>query len=267
MTAAPRVSIVIRTLNEAADLGGVLDRLAAQTVGGDDVETIVVDSGSSDGTVAIAQGHGARVIEIAPESFTYGGALNLGAAAAAAPIVVALSGHAYPRDDGWLARVLRHFDDDRVACASGSGVRPDGEPLTQAMMQDVELARRFPFWGYSNSAGGFRADLWRERPFREDMPYTEDKEWAWYWLQRGHVAVIDPAIETDHSHSRDPPRDCYRRARLAWRGFGMYTEVPRMSIGELAAEWSASPTFKSRFHPSVLAALLGQYVERRATRP
>jgi len=220
----PRVSVVIRTKDEAEHLGGVLDVLAAQSVRGEYVETIVVDSGSRDDTVAIARAHGARIIEIAPETFTYGRALNIGSRAAAAPVIVALSGHAYPRNDEWLAGMLGHFEDERIACASGAGLDPSGQPLTSPILQDAELARRHPFFGYSNASGGYRADLWRERPFREDMPFTEDKEWAWHWLSRGRLVALDPALITDHDHTLDPPLVCYRRARLQCARLG---NVPR----------------------------------------
>ncbi|HEX8742426.1 MAG TPA: glycosyltransferase [Thermoleophilaceae bacterium] len=262
----PRVSVVIRTKDEARDLGGVLESLDAQTVGRDDVETIVVDSGSADGTVAIARERGARVIEIAPESFTFGGALNTGAEAARAAVILALSGHAYLPDDAWLERLLAHFEDERVACATGAGDGPDGAALTEPVLQDAELARRNPYWGYSNAAGAFRAGLWRERPFREDMPGTEDKEWAWHWLMRGRVVAIDPRLITHHDHSHDPPADCYRRAHREWVGFGMYLDVGPAGVGEIVRKGLANPYWKMRLHPSAWAALAGEYAARRRFR-
>src|SRR5947207_3284777 len=77
----------------------------------------------------------------------------------------------------------------------------------------------------ANEAGAFRADLWRERPFREDMPGTEDKEWAWHWLERGHVVVVDPSFATEHSHRDEGPLAVYRRSRDVWRGFAMYLDL------------------------------------------
>lgn len=261
----PRVSVVIRTKDEAEHLGGVLDVLASQTLA-EATETIVVDSGSADGTVAIAAGRGAHVIEIEPERFTFGRALNIGAAAAAAPIVVALSGHAYPPDAGWLERMLAHFEDGRVACATGAGVGPTGEPLDGPLLQDAALARAHPFFGYSNAAGGFRAELWRERPFREDMPGSEDKEWAWHWMQHGRLVALDPALNTRHDHSRDPALSSYRRARREWRGFAMYLDdLPRARATDLLREGWSNPDWRLRVRPSTWAALLGQYLERRAT--
>ncbi|MDQ3936532.1 MAG: glycosyltransferase [Actinomycetota bacterium] len=259
----PRVSIVIRTKDEAEHLGGVLDSLERQTVRAPEAETILVDSGSTDDTVAIARRHGARIIEIAPEEFTFGRALNIGSEAAAAPVIVALSGHAYPPDDAWLERMLGWFEDERVACATGAGNTPAGEPLTEPILQDEALVRRHPYWGFSNAAGGYRTDLWRERPFREDMPGTEDKEWAWHWLTRGRLVAIDPTLATDHDHTRDHPLDTYRRARREWRGFRMYLDVPPLTVRELLDRQRTNDDWKLRIHPSVWASLAGEYVERR----
>jgi rhamnosyltransferase len=263
----PRVSVVIRTKDEARDLGAVLDVLARQSVGRDGVEVVVVDSGSADATVSIAAAAGARVIEIASDSFNFGGALNTGCAATSAPVIVSLSGHAYPPDGGWLERMLGHFEDERVACATGAGAGPTGEPLAGPLLQDDVLAERHPFWGYSNAAGAFRADLWRERPFRDDMPGVEDKEWALHWLRRGRLAVLDPELNTAHDHSRDPALARYRRARREWRGFGMFLDVPPASARELVARGLTDPDRRLRVRPGTWAGLLGEYLERRSGRP
>jgi glycosyltransferase involved in cell wall biosynthesis len=232
-----RVRIVIRAKDEAATIGTTLARLARQTVAAD-AEVVVVDSGSSDDTVEIARRAGARVIEIAPGDFTFGGALNIGCADAQVPLLVALSAHAPPPDDSWLERILEPFADERVACACGYAVAPDGGALERRIVQDLELARAHPFWGYSNSAGAFRAELWRERPFREDMPGTEDKEWAWHWLQRGRLVVVDPSFETEHSdHADEGPFATYRRARNVWRGFAMFLDLEPYGAGDLARDW------------------------------
>ncbi|HET8673564.1 MAG TPA: glycosyltransferase family 2 protein [Thermoleophilaceae bacterium] len=229
--------IVIRARDEAATIGTTLTRLAEQTLAPES-EVVVVDSGSRDGTVEIARRAGARVIEIPAQSFTYGGALNAGCEDARTPLLVALSAHAPPRDSRWLERLLSAFADPRVACACGYPTGPDGRPLTGPLTQDLELARAHPLWGYSNSAGAFRAELWRERPFREDMPATEDKEWAWHWLELGRVVVVDPSFATEHSDHRDEgPVAAYRRARNVWRGFAMFLDLEPYGAGHLARDW------------------------------
>jgi rhamnosyltransferase len=229
-----RATVLVRAKNEAADIGRTLELVRRQTI---DCELIVVDSGSTDGTPDIAREHGAAIIPIAPHEFTYGRALNLGTDAARAPVVVPLSAHAFPPDTGWLERLVAVLDDPRVACACGSTVGPDGDPLTGRFVQDWETARRNPFWGYTNSAGGFRKELHARRPFREDMPFTEDKEWAWYWLQRGHVCVVGPDLAVDHDHTKDPVRETWTRARREWIGYGMYLELEPYPLRSALRDW------------------------------
>jgi glycosyltransferase involved in cell wall biosynthesis len=228
--------IVIRAKDEAAKIGTTLARLAEQTLA-DRAEVVVVDSGSRDRTVDIARAAGARVIEIPADSFNYGRALNIGCEGAATPLLVALSAHAPPVDEHWLERLVEPFGDERVACACGYEFGPDGRALDGPLVQDLELARRQPLWGYSNSAGAFRAELWRQRPFREDMPATEDKEWAWHWLHEGHLVVVDPRLATEHSHSDEGPLKTFARSRDVWEGFAMYLDMEPYGTRELAREW------------------------------
>jgi rhamnosyltransferase len=216
------VSVVIRAKDEADSIGQTIDLLHGQTI---ESELIVVDSGSTDGTPEIARERGAGVIEIPAQSFTFGGSLNTGAEAATAPIVVALSAHAFPKHTRWLEAMVAAFDHACVACAVGGERHPDGGMIAGRLEQDAELARRHPWSGYSNAAGAFRKDLWQQHPFRPDMPGTEDKEWSWHWLQRGYVCVIAPELKVEHDHTKDPLRDTWIRARREWIGYGMYMDL------------------------------------------
>jgi glycosyltransferase involved in cell wall biosynthesis len=265
----PLATILIRAKDEAESIGKLLQLVASQTVS-DRLETIVVDSGSSDGTVAIARAAGAQLIEIPPQEFTYGRALNIGTAAAVAPIVIPLSAHAFPRHERWAERMIAAFDDDRVACACGAEANPFGQRIDAPFDQDLELAEQHPLYGYSNSAGGYRIELWRERPFREDMPFTEDKEWAWHWLHRGWRVHFAPELMVDHDHDHDPIPTMFNRARLEWTGFGMYLDLPPYPFRALLHEWwvdvgaHASPA-RGRLSPWRVARLLGKYAGRRAS--
>jgi rhamnosyltransferase len=264
-----RASVVIRARDEAAAIGETLALLGAQRL---DHEVVVVDSGSRDDTVGIAHRHGARVLTIPPEQFTYGRALNVGAQAATEPdVVVALSAHAYPRDPDWLGRLVAHFEDDPlVACACGWPRGPDGAPLTEPLRQDAAMIGRNVEWGYSNAAGGFRAALWRARQFREDLPGTEDREWSRWALQHGHVFVADPTLQVDHDHAGDSLRECFDRYAREHRGYAMFVEdLPPYSAGELVREWWAEQGWhrsraRARLDPRRAARLAGKWWGRRA---
>ena len=229
----------------------------------------MVDSGSTDGTVAIARAAGAEVIEIAAADFTFGYALNVGCEASTREIVVALSAHAFPPDDRWLERMVAWFDDPEVACACGDEAGPDGTPLAAPLVQDRALAQRFPHWGFTNAAGGFRRELWERHPFRADMPGTEDKEWAWHWLKAGHTCVVDPALLVDHGfHDDDGVALIFRRARREWAGFAMYLDTGPWPLREALAVWwfdqeRYRAPFRARLDPERIARLTGRYLGSR----
>ena len=85
---APRVSIVIPTMNEGASVGRVIDEVAEAMRDQGPYEVIVVDTNSTDDTVEVARRKGASVI---PESRRgYGRAYRTGFAAAQGEIIVTL---------------------------------------------------------------------------------------------------------------------------------------------------------------------------------
>jgi len=267
----PQVSVIVRTRDEQASIGRCLGLIAAQRMPAGSVEVVVVDSGSRDATAATARRAGARVVAIPSASFTFGGALNLGAVNARGAVLVALSAHAFPPDELWLSRLLAPFADPRVACACGDTFDPEGVRLAGAIHQDLRLARRRPEWGFSNAAGAFRAELWRQRPFRADLPGCEDKEWSWHWLGQGYDCVVDSALVVAHDHTHDRPLSIYRRARREAEALARFTEPPPYGLRELLQEWWSDLRWyrsaaRARLSHRRAARLLGAYAGRRRAR-
>jgi rSAM/selenodomain-associated transferase 2 len=89
------LSVIIPTLNAADRLGSVLDRLAEAR----GAEIIVVDGGSSDGTVLIAEAHGATCLQAERGRGTQ---LRAGAARASRPWLLFLHGDTV-LETGWIA--------------------------------------------------------------------------------------------------------------------------------------------------------------------
>ena len=99
------ISAVIRAFNEEAHLGRLLHGLAAQSQAPD--ELILVDSGSTDRTVEVAEAAGCRIVTIANEDFTFGRALNRGCEAASGDAILIVSAHVYPVYHDYVEQLVR----------------------------------------------------------------------------------------------------------------------------------------------------------------
>jgi rSAM/selenodomain-associated transferase 2 len=89
----PRLSVVIPTLNEASNIGGLLDHLAA-TAGIHEV--VVADGGSKDGTQDVVREHGARLVE---SEAGRGQQLRAGAAVTTGDVLLFLHADVWPPPD------------------------------------------------------------------------------------------------------------------------------------------------------------------------
>ena len=207
MPAGP-VGVVIRTLNEAGHMAQCLDVLRGQR-GGHELDVLVVDSGSSDGTVQIARDHGARVLEIPPAEFHYSRTLNLGIEQVGGDVVLALSAHAIPVDDGWVEAMTAPFADPQVAGVASRQVPWPGAPFREAFRLAETFGTTPHTYGtgesdvlFSNAASAIRRSVWRDEPFT--LAAAEDLEWAARVVGLGWKIVYEPAACVFHSHDESP---------------------------------------------------------------
>jgi glycosyltransferase involved in cell wall biosynthesis len=207
-TSPHSLGVVIRTLNESALLGRCIDTLKAQATGLP-LDILVVDSGSTDETVAIAREHGARVIEIPPEDFDYSRALNLGIREVRGDLIALLSAHAVPVDGQWIARMTAPFADEFVAGVSSGQVPWPDAPWWEVL----RIGRAFPTARieyrdpaasivFSNAASCIRRAVWEAHQFT--LPAAEDVDWARRVVAEGWSVVYDPRATVFHSHDEDP---------------------------------------------------------------
>ncbi len=94
----PPISVIIPVLNEAGNLASLLPTLGGEP----DVEVLVVDGGSRDDSLRVAESHGVRVLESPPGRAAQ---LNLGARQARCPLLLFLHADSRP-PEGW-AGMLR----------------------------------------------------------------------------------------------------------------------------------------------------------------
>lgn len=265
-----KASVIVRVKDEAATLVATLEALRAQTV---EPEVIVVDSGSTDGSLEIARRWCDQLVEIAPGEFSYGRALNIGARNASAPVHFALSSHCAPARRDWIACALAHYARDDVAGTTGDLELPGRVPLPGPFFQDESFARAHPRWGFSNHASSWRASVWEEFPFDESLEAAEDKEWALRVLAAGWVIAVDPRLWVDMSHGwRNGTRSFFQREKRVARAMSRFAALPAYGPGELLHEWwyeippDHRSVLRSRLNPTRWAGMLGRYAGQRAGR-
>jgi glycosyltransferase involved in cell wall biosynthesis len=124
------VSVIIPARNEAGGIGSLIKTVQTQARAGWDLETIVVDDGSSDDTAAAARNAGARVfvLQAGADGGNPARARNLGAAAADGDPIVFLDADCTP-DAGWLAGLLAAHESGALV-VGGALDLPARLPLT-----------------------------------------------------------------------------------------------------------------------------------------
>lgn len=214
-----RYSVVIRCCNEEQHIGRLLSGILQQTI--QDVEIIVVDSGSTDATVSIASRYPAKILHIRPEEFSFGRSLNTGCQAASGEFIVISSAHVYPVYRDWLERLLAPFSDPQVALVYG---KQRGNETTRYSEHQV-FARWYPdesrhhqdhpFCNNANAA--IRRSLWEQLPYDETLTGLEDLDWARRALELGYKIVYAADTEIAHVHNETYRQihNRYRREAIA----------------------------------------------------
>ena len=214
------VAIIIRAFNEEAHIGRLLTGIRKQTEFPDEV--ILVDSGSTDSTVAIAEAFGATVVSIGRDEFSFGRALNRGIEVASSDLVVMASAHVYPIYDDWLERLLAPFEESaEVGLSFGRQVTPPGSHFSERRLlerwfpAESRIDREHPFCNNANAA--IRRELWLDRPYDEQLTGLEDLAWAKGLLDEGGALayVADAPIVHVHEESFTQIVNRYRREALA----------------------------------------------------
>ena len=219
MTSPPQCSIVIRCYNEEQHIGRLLSGIMKQTIG--DVEIILVDSGSTDATLAIASRYPVRVLSIQPEEFSFGRSLNLGCRSARGEYIVIASGHVYPVYEDWLEQLLSPFSNPKTALVYG---RQRGDETTNYAERQI-FAKWYPMHSNpqqenpfcNNANAAIRREIWKRLRYNETLTGLEDLDWAKRAMELNHHITYKAEAVVVHIHNETLSGifNRYRREALA----------------------------------------------------
>jgi glycosyltransferase involved in cell wall biosynthesis/threonine dehydrogenase-like Zn-dependent dehydrogenase len=245
----PETSVVIRAFNEAEHVGDVLEAVDGQQY--DDFEILLVDSGSTDGTLEIAEEYVDGVEFVAPRNFTFGYSCNVGCVAASGDFVAFLSAHAIPTDDRWLGTMVENLRDDEVAMTYSNQVGAETTQFSERRLFDElfpeQRRRQTPpdYWA-NNASSAIKRDLWEDHQFDESLTGHEDIEWAKHFMDQGYVVVYEPDACIYHIHDEtwEQVFNRFEREAIADVEIGVrspsdrwreYLAIPRDIIGDAVA--------------------------------
>ncbi|MGQ5711028.1 glycosyltransferase family 2 protein [Desulforudis sp. DRI-14] len=249
------VTVTILTKNPGPIFREVLSAVLSQETTWP-YEVLVVDSGSSDGTVDFVRQHsGVRLVKIKSGDFGHGRTRNLAVSMARGQYVAMLTHDAKPANNKWLSNLVKPLEANlSVAGVFGRHIAyPNHTPCTK---RDIEQHfNQFLQWpavmgiedperyardqGYrqvlhffSDNNACLRKAVWEKIPY-PDVDFAEDQLWAKAIIEAGYKrAYADDAV-VFHSHDysvRDTLRRSFDESRALKRLFG-YDLCPGFGYG------------------------------------
>ena len=212
----PVVSIIMRSFNEGWALRETLPALRAQEYR--NWELIIIDSGSTDGSVELVRAAQPRhFVQIQPHEYNPSRVMNQGMQLARSDFCIFLNADATPQGANWLRPLVTGLVDPCTAAVFGRQVpRPDCWAVYAC---DYERCfgpgRESAKWDhfFSMVSSGLRKDIWAKRGFLEKMQYSEDDEYTRWCRAQGYRIVYVPESVVMHSHN-------YTVSQSYKRGFG-----------------------------------------------
>lgn len=203
----PLVTIVMRSKNDISYIARTFENILKQSF--TDFEILNFDSGSEDGTWEIIQKYNPdRSWQIIPDSYVPGKVLNNAVDKAKGKIIVFNNSDCIPEDENWLEKLIAPLlapDSNKIyGVFCNQLARPDAFPLVRKdnmrAFGDGSIASNWDHFFSLASSGAFKKIL-QEHPFREDLQYSEDVDWAWRMKRLNFKAVYVADAKVEHSHN------------------------------------------------------------------
>ena len=218
--AIPTLSILVPVRNEAPRLPRTLAALQAQVAGSPDIEILVADGGSTDGSAEIARALGATVLETQP-----GRGVQLAEASdrARGRWLWTLHADAYP-EPGAVAGALRFCHQDTHPWGFCATHVPGAAPLLRHVLRFADARARFFRMPYGDQGVLVKRSVFDAVGGYARVPLMEDVMLARHLRRYGPPGSVPSRLQIDarrwrrHGVLRTTARNWWTAARFLWFG-------------------------------------------------
>jgi len=208
-----RISVIIPTLNAGASLEKLISMLLLQD--NPPLEIIIIDSSSSDNTVDIAKGCGAKTIQIPRQAFNHGKTRNHAAMEAEGDILVFMTQDAMPMNNTFLRTLTAPLTVADIAATFGRHIPgPDASAPEKFAryfnypdkgsvkgMEDIKKYGIKTFFS-SNVCSAMKKELFiKAGKFHEGVRLNEDMLITAKFILNGYKVAYVPEAMVIHSHN------------------------------------------------------------------
>jgi rhamnosyltransferase len=216
------LSVIIRTYNESKYLDEILSAIFLQDLDSNfDIEVVIVDSGSTDGTIKIAKSHNVRITTINKQDFTFGRSLNIGCEFSKGSYLIFISGHCVPTNSSWLKNLVQPIMNGECDYTYGRQVGRDTTKYSeqQVFSKYFPLECSVPNKGFfcNNANAALLKSTWEKYKFDEFLTGLEDMHLAKKIVDNGHfIGYVSTAVVYHiHDETWGQIKNRYEREAIA----------------------------------------------------
>ena len=216
------LSVIIRTYNESIYLDETLSAVFSQNLDSNfDIEVVIVDSGSTDDTINIAETHNARITTINKKDFTFGRSLNIGCEFSKGEYLIFISGHCVPTNADWLKNLVQPIIDRECDYTYGRQIGRDTTKYSehQVFSKYFPLKSSIPNKGFfcNNANSAISRSTWKKCKFDESLTGLEDMYLAKNIVESGNFIgyVATSIVYHIHNETWDQVKNRYEREAIA----------------------------------------------------
>ncbi|MCY7376715.1 MAG: TIGR04283 family arsenosugar biosynthesis glycosyltransferase [Pyrinomonadaceae bacterium] len=184
----PEISIVIPTLNEEFSIRQTLDSLV---VFGENIEIIVVDGGSGDATLAIAESYDVKILRSLRGRGTQ---LQIGGRAATGDVLWFLHADTIPAPD--CVRQMKQILQNKNVVGGNFTIRFDGESSAAKFLTRLYPNLRKLGLIYGDSAIFVRRDVYKKIGGFQPFPIFEDLDFIERLRKAGDIITLSAVVTT-----------------------------------------------------------------------